>query len=81
MATVVARHLAGLGPDPFTDTAQPVRLKVLGLQVTGFGDIHAGTEGAVGPCERDHTTGAYRKQLFAADGTTVLGRVEVSAAV
>ncbi|MFC8174149.1 NAD(P)/FAD-dependent oxidoreductase [Streptomyces sp. NPDC057242] len=79
MAGLVARRLMDLEAPPYADTAQPTRLKVLGLGVTGFGDIHARTEGAIELRETDHATGAYRKRVLAADGETLLGRVEVSA--
>ncbi|GGT66021.1 NAD(P)/FAD-dependent oxidoreductase [Streptomyces purpureus] len=75
MAASVARQLLGLDHSPF-DAAEPTtRLKLLGVGVTGFGDIHARTEGAIEFSEAG--AGAYRKVVLGSDGRTVLGRVEV----
>ncbi|MFE5486888.1 NAD(P)/FAD-dependent oxidoreductase [Streptomyces sp. NPDC056527] len=81
MAASVARQLLGLGHTPFTDTVRPTRLKLLGIGVSGFGDIHARTEGAIEFTEADRAGGRYRKLVLAPDGRTLLGRVEVGAAL
>ncbi|MFF8604571.1 NAD(P)/FAD-dependent oxidoreductase [Streptomyces sp. NPDC015346] len=80
MAAAVARSLMGLAPTPFGDTGQPTRLKLLGIDVSGFGDIHARTEGAIEFSEADRAGGRYRKLVLGADGHTLLGRVEVGTA-
>ncbi|MGW7430196.1 NAD(P)/FAD-dependent oxidoreductase [Streptomyces sp. NPDC054861] len=80
MAASVARQLLGLAHPPFTDTGQPTRLKLLGIGVSGFGDIHARTEGAIEFSEDDRAGGRYRKLVLSPDGRTLLGRVEVATA-
>ncbi|MEV4949290.1 FAD-dependent oxidoreductase [Streptomyces sp. NPDC053755] len=80
MAAAVARQLLGLDHPPFADTGQPTRLKLLGIGVSGFGDIHARTEGAIEFSEDDRAGGRYRKLVLAPDGRTLLGRVEVATA-
>ncbi|MET9379489.1 FAD-dependent oxidoreductase [Streptomyces sp. NPDC002992] len=80
MAASVARQLLGLERTPFTDSGGPTRLKLLGIGVSGFGDIHARTEGAIEFREADRAGRRYRKLVLAPDGRTVLGRVEVGAA-
>ncbi|MFD9970355.1 NAD(P)/FAD-dependent oxidoreductase [Streptomyces sp. NPDC059011] len=75
MAESVARRLLdGAGP-AFTGADTSARLKLPGVDVAGFGDAHARSEGALEFIRDDHGTGSYAKVVLAADGRTLLGGV------
>lgn len=78
MAESVARQLLGLGHEPFRGADFVTRLKLLGTQVTSFGDVHARTDDAIRFSEADRVNRRYRTVVVAADGQTLLGEVEVA---
>ncbi|MFE9251290.1 FAD-dependent oxidoreductase [Streptomyces sp. NPDC007088] len=75
MAETVAGQLLGAADAPFAGADASAKLKLLGVEVAGFGDAHARTPGAVEYVREDRRTGTYAKVVFAADGRTVRGGV------
>ncbi|MFE0552010.1 FAD-dependent oxidoreductase [Streptomyces pilosus] len=75
MAETVARQLTGGAPEPFTGADTSAKLKVLGVEVAGFGDAHARSPGAIEYVRDDRRAGTYAKVVLAADGRTLLGGV------
>lgn len=75
MAETVARRLTGATPEPFTGADTSAKLKLLGVEVAGFGDAHARTPGAIEYVRDDRRAGTYAKVVLAADGRTLLGGV------
>jgi nitrite reductase (NADH) large subunit len=75
MAETVAGQLLGVGGDPFAGADASARLKLLGVEMAGFGDAHARTQGAIEYVREDRRAGTYAKVVLAADGRTVLGGV------
>ncbi|MFF8829502.1 NAD(P)/FAD-dependent oxidoreductase [Streptomyces sp. NPDC015131] len=77
MARIVADQLLGLPTAPFADTGAATRLKLLGVEVASFGDVHARTPGALEYVHEDPAAGTYAKLTLAPDGRTLLGGVLV----
>ncbi|MEV5989565.1 FAD-dependent oxidoreductase [Streptomyces sp. NPDC052051] len=75
MAETVARQLLGTEGDAFTGADTSARLKLLGVEVAGFGDAHARTGGAIEYVREDRRTGTYAKVVLDRDGHTLLGGV------
>jgi nitrite reductase (NADH) large subunit len=75
MAETVARQLLGERGDAFSGADASARLKLLGVEMAGFGDAHARTRGAIEYVREDRRAGTYAKVVLAADGRTVLGGV------
>ncbi|MFI2379137.1 FAD-dependent oxidoreductase [Streptomyces sp. NPDC018964] len=75
MAETVARQLLGAAGDAFTGADTSAKLKLLGVDVAGFGDSHARTPGAVEYVREDRRSGTYAKLVLASDGRTLLGGV------
>jgi nitrite reductase (NADH) large subunit len=75
MAETVARQLLGESGEAFTGADTSAKLKLLGVEVAGFGDAHAHTPGAMEYIRDDPHAGTYAKVVLAADGHTLLGGV------
>ncbi|MFJ7155263.1 NAD(P)/FAD-dependent oxidoreductase [Streptomyces sp. NPDC101118] len=75
MAEAVAAQLTGDPGAAFPGADLSARLKVLGVEVAGFGDVHAREPGAVEFTRQSHTTGAYAKLTLDAEAQTLLGAV------
>ncbi|GFN03529.1 NAD(P)/FAD-dependent oxidoreductase [Streptomyces microflavus] len=75
MAEAVALQLLGSPSAVFPGADMSAKLKVLGVEVAGFGDVHARTEGAVEFVREDRAAGTYGKLVLAPDGRTLLGGV------
>ncbi|MCX2927471.1 FAD-dependent oxidoreductase [Streptomyces sp. NEAU-W12] len=75
MAETVARQLTGGPPEAFAGADASAKLKLLGVEVAGFGDAHARSPGAIAYVREDRRAGTYAKVVLAADGRTVLGGV------
>ncbi|MFI7013385.1 NAD(P)/FAD-dependent oxidoreductase [Streptomyces sp. NPDC050164] len=75
MAEAVARQLLGSPSAAFPGADMSAKLKLLGVDVAGFGDIHARTEGAVEFVREDRAAGTYGKLVLASDCRTLLGGV------
>lgn len=77
MAETVARQLLGVAGagDAFGGADTSAKLKLLGVEVAGFGDAHARSQGAIEYVRDDRRAGTYAKVVLAADGRTVLGGV------
>ncbi|HET9656062.1 MAG TPA: nitrite reductase large subunit NirB [Kineosporiaceae bacterium] len=76
MAEVVADRLLG-GTATFPGADQSTRLKLLGVDVAGFGDAFASTEGALSVVFADPVAGVYKKLVLSDDARTLLGGVLV----
>ena len=74
MADVVVDRLLGGGSE-FTGADMSTKLKLLGVDVASFGDVHNDAGSAV--VVHDAVAGTYRKLLVADDGKTLLGGVLV----
>ncbi|MEU1517189.1 FAD-dependent oxidoreductase [Streptomyces sp. NPDC005811] len=75
MAETVARQLLGAPAEAFAGADTSAKLKVLGIEVAGFGDAHARTRGAIEYIRDDPRTGTYAKLVLASDARTLLGGV------
>ncbi|MHB9864558.1 FAD-dependent oxidoreductase [Streptomyces sp. YIM S03343] len=75
MAETVVRQLLGVAGDAFTGADTSARLKLLGVDVAGFGDAHARTGGAIEYVREDRRAGTYAKVVLDRDGRTLLGGV------
>ncbi|MFI9822064.1 FAD-dependent oxidoreductase [Streptomyces sp. NPDC052013] len=75
MAELVADQLLGRPGTRFADPDTSAKLKLLGVDVAGFGDAHAETEGALEYVLRDDTAGTYAKLVLGPDGRVLLGGV------
>ncbi|MGV9991243.1 FAD-dependent oxidoreductase [Streptomyces sp. NPDC003374] len=75
MAETVARQLLGVAGEAFPGADTSARLKLLGVDVAGFGDAHARTGGAIEYVREDRRAGTYAKVVLARDGRTLLGGV------
>ncbi|MET7453931.1 FAD-dependent oxidoreductase [Streptomyces sp. NPDC005574] len=75
MAETVARQLLGDSGEAFTGADASATLKLLGVEVAGFGDAHAHTPGAIEYVHDAPHTDTYAKVVLAADGRTLLGGV------
>lgn len=75
MAEAVARQLLGSPSAAFPGADMSAKLKLLGVDVAGFGDVHAETEGAMEFIRDDRAGGTYAKLVLAPDGRTLLGGV------
>ncbi|GAA3741145.1 nitrite reductase (NADH) large subunit [Spinactinospora alkalitolerans] len=76
MAEVVADRLMG-GRAAFTGADTSTKLKLLGVDVAGFGDAHARTEGALEVVLNDAPGRRYAKLVVSDDAATLLGGVLV----
>jgi nitrite reductase (NADH) large subunit len=78
MAEVAASGLTG-GSRTFTGFDMSTKLKLMGVDVASFGDpfADAGAEGARALTYEDPFGGVYKKLVFNADGTRLLGGVLV----
>ncbi|QKV97006.1 FAD-dependent oxidoreductase [Streptomyces sp. NA02950] len=77
MAESVVDQLLNLGDTPFPGADTSTRLKLLGVDVAGFGDTHAETEGAMELIHADRAARTYTKLVLAPDTRTLLGGVLV----
>ncbi|MCX5197285.1 FAD-dependent oxidoreductase [Streptomyces sp. NBC_00249] len=76
MAESVARQLLADRPAaPFPGADASAKLKVFGVEVAGFGDVHARTEGALSFVREDLAAATYAKLVLSSDGRTLLGGV------
>ncbi|MEW1869980.1 FAD-dependent oxidoreductase [Streptomyces caelestis] len=75
MAETVARQLVDGAGEPFAGADGSAKLKLLGVEVAGFGDAHARAPGAIEYVREDRRAGTYAKVVLAADGRTLLGGV------
>ncbi|MFD9531880.1 FAD-dependent oxidoreductase [Streptomyces sp. NPDC060010] len=75
MAESVAAQLTGRASEPFPGADTSAKLKVFGVDVAGFGDVHARVEGALSFVREDHTAATYAKLVLGPDGRTLLGGV------
>ncbi|MGC9542838.1 FAD-dependent oxidoreductase [Streptomyces sp. UG1] len=75
MAETVARQLLGVPGEAFAGADASAKLKLLGVEVAGFGDAHARSQGAIEYVRDDRRAGTYAKVVLAPDGRTVLGGV------
>ena len=79
MARVAARNLVG-EVATFVASDLSTKLKLLGIDVASFGDVH-GTDPGSGDVRhvtwKDTTTNVYRRLVVSADGTRVVGGVLV----
>lgn len=75
MAEAVAAQLTGDPAAAFPGADPAARLKLLGVEVAGFGDVQGREPGALEFVRHDHRTDAYAKLTLAADARTVLGAV------
>jgi len=76
MAEAVAARLLGRDAEPFPDEPDlSTRLKLLGVDLASFGDIHARTAGAVSLVCSDHVRRTYTRLVLASDARTLLGGV------
>ncbi|MDQ3735363.1 MAG: nitrite reductase large subunit NirB [Actinomycetota bacterium] len=72
MAEVVAdRLLGGNASFPGADTS--TKLKLLGVDVASFGDVHAQTRGSLEVVVNDPVAGTYSKLVVSDDASTLLG--------
>jgi nitrite reductase (NADH) large subunit len=76
MADVAAANLTG-ADRLFTGFDLATKLKLMGVDVASFGDVFAETQGAWALTFEDSFRGTYKKLLFSADGTRLLGGVLV----
>lgn len=76
MAETAARRLAG-EDSLFTGADLSTRLKLMGVDVAGFGDYEAPQDRALPLIYEDPFSGAYKKLLFSLDGKKLLGGVLV----
>ncbi|SMD25876.1 NAD(P)/FAD-dependent oxidoreductase [Kibdelosporangium aridum] len=73
MAEAVAGQLTGHGDAAFVGSDPSTELKLLGIDVASFGDVHARTAGALELAYTDHAAGTYAKFVLDADARTLLG--------
>ncbi len=76
MADVLAANLAG-AERAFTGADLSAKLKLMGVDVASFGDISAEAFGARALVHDDPFRGVYKKLLFQADGTRLVGGILV----
>lgn len=76
MAEVVADRLLG-GAAEFTTIDDATKLKLAGVEVAGFGDAFARTDGALEVVYADPARGLYQKIVVSDDARTLLGGVFV----
>ncbi|WP_308117507.1 NAD(P)/FAD-dependent oxidoreductase [Streptomyces anatolicus] len=81
MAEAVARQLLGASDACFRGENSVIRLKLPGVDMAAFGDVHAETRDAMEFCWNDHSTGTYSKLVLAGDGRTLIGAILVGASV
>ncbi len=72
MADVVANRLCG-GESTFTSQDVPTRLKLLGVDVAVFGDVHATTPGAQVLTWHDQVNGIVKRTVLDATAASVIG--------
>ncbi|MEU9335501.1 FAD-dependent oxidoreductase [Streptomyces sp. NPDC048290] len=76
MAEAVAARLVGGDADAFPAAPDlSTRLKLLGVELASFGDLHATTDGAVTLARTDHPRRTHTRLVLAADARTLLGGV------
>ncbi|HVW40759.1 MAG TPA: nitrite reductase large subunit NirB [Amycolatopsis sp.] len=72
MAEIVAAELLGRdGTFPGADMS--TKLKLMGVDVASFGDVHAATEGALEVVLADAVSGYYKKLVVSGDGSLLGG--------
>lgn len=76
MARVLAGHLAA-EPAAFSGADMSTKLKLLGVEVSSFGDAHGRTPGSQHYHWTDGPKGIYKKIVVSAEGTRLLGGVLV----
>jgi nitrite reductase (NADH) large subunit len=76
MAEVVADRLVG-GSATFPGADTSTKLKLLGVDVASFGDVHAETDGALEVVHNDPVAGRYAKLVVSDDARTLLGGILV----
>ncbi len=75
-AEVVADRLLG-GDAVFPGADLSTKLKLLGVDVASFGDVHAATPGALEVVLSDAAKGTYAKLVVSDDARTLLGGILV----
>ncbi|UCM88845.1 NAD(P)/FAD-dependent oxidoreductase [Streptomyces marincola] len=75
MAETAARQLLGVCSAVFPGADTSAKLKLLGVDVAGFGDVHAASEGAIEFVRDDRAAGTYAKLVLGPDGRTLRGGV------
>ncbi|MGP3923132.1 NAD(P)/FAD-dependent oxidoreductase [Streptomyces sp. 8N616] len=75
MAETVVEQLLGIGETPFPGADLSTKLKLLGVEVASFGDVHAESPGALEFVHADNAAGTYAKLVLGEDGRTLLGGV------
>ncbi|MET8682027.1 FAD-dependent oxidoreductase [Streptomyces sp. NPDC004647] len=75
MAEAVVEQLLGIGDTPFPGADMSTRLKLLGVEVASFGDVHAESRGALEFVHADNAAGTYAKLVLSDDGRVLLGGV------
>ncbi|WP_433873501.1 nitrite reductase large subunit NirB [Saccharopolyspora sp. CA-218241] len=76
MAEAVAEQLLG-GTASFPGADLSTKLKLLGVDVASFGDVHATTEGALEVVYANGAAGTYAKLVLGDDASVLLGGVLV----
>lgn len=77
MADVVAARLIGEEAPGFSGGPQPTKLKLLGIDVASFGDVHGQTEGARSLSLSDEVKGVYKKLVVDKKGRHLIGGILV----
>ncbi|MGH3457191.1 nitrite reductase large subunit NirB [Aeromicrobium sp.] len=72
MAEVVVDRLLG-GEATFEGTDRSTKLKLLGVDVSSFGDAFAATQGSLEVVYADPVAGVYKKLVMSDDASTLLG--------
>ncbi|MGP3952518.1 NAD(P)/FAD-dependent oxidoreductase [Streptomyces sp. 7N604] len=75
MAETVVEQLLGIGERPFPGADLSTKLKLLGVEVASFGDVHAQSPGALEFVHADNAAGTYAKLVLGEDGRMLLGGV------
>lgn len=77
MAEVVVSQLLGFDGTRFHGADLSARLKLLGVDFAGFGDVHAETEGSLELVYANNHAGTYARLVLSGDAHTLLGGVLV----
>lgn len=76
MAEVVAQNLMG-GDRAFPEADMSTKLKLMGVDVASFGDTEVKDGETVAIVKNDPIAGVYKKLVFSADGTRLVGGILV----
>ncbi|WP_017974925.1 nitrite reductase large subunit NirB [Actinopolyspora halophila] len=77
MASAVADQLTGRGDTEFGGADEATKLKLVGVDVAGFGDAHGRSDGALEVTYANNAAGTYAKLVLDDDASTLLGGVLV----